>query len=203
LFLTQSTFEYVGIGIRFVAVLIDSFIAVLILGLLMSVAGYDISTTTGFGLNLVSAAMIGGFFLYFVLMEGFFGTTVGKMIFRVRIVKEDGRPCGLGAAVVRNLLRFIDGLPALYLIGAILIMRSNNKQRLGDRVAKTVVVKLRRGFPSFPPPPPTYPPPTQTPNPIPPPYPPPPAPQSMKYCMNCGAPILAQALFCPKCGGRQ
>jgi uncharacterized RDD family membrane protein YckC len=43
-------------------------------------------------------------------------------------------------AFTRNILPVIDGLLA-YLIGAILIWRSDKKQRLGDRIAKTVVIK--------------------------------------------------------------
>jgi uncharacterized RDD family membrane protein YckC len=43
-------------------------------------------------------------------------------------------------AFTRNIHRIIDGIIG-YLIGAILILRSDKKQRLGDRVAKTIVVK--------------------------------------------------------------
>jgi hypothetical protein len=170
----------------------------------MSVAGYNVSTP-GLGFNLLTLVMIGAVFVYFVLTEGFLGATLGKMIFRVRVLKEDGSPCGLGPAVVRNVLRFIDALPFLYLIGAILIIRSNKKQRLGDRVAKTIVVKHRRGYTTFPPPPPMYPPPPPTPTYAPPLYPPPPPTVSSptKYCMSCGAPIPTQAMFCPRCGARQ
>jgi len=43
-------------------------------------------------------------------------------------------------AFKRNILRIIDGLFA-YLIGAVLIWRSDKQQRLGDSYAMTVVVK--------------------------------------------------------------
>jgi uncharacterized RDD family membrane protein YckC len=43
-------------------------------------------------------------------------------------------------SLVRSLLRIIDGL-FVYLVGAILVWRSDMKQRFGDRVAKTVVVR--------------------------------------------------------------
>jgi uncharacterized RDD family membrane protein YckC len=77
---------------------------------------------------------------YFALMEGSRGQTIGKMITKIKVVREDGRPIDMNQALVRNILRIIDGLFA-YLIGAILIWRSDKKQRLGDSVAKTVVVK--------------------------------------------------------------
>ncbi len=44
---------------------------------------------------------------------------------------------------MRNVLRIIDGLPLFYLASAILIWTSEKKQRLGDRVADTIVVTIR------------------------------------------------------------
>lgn len=58
----------------------------------------------------------------------------------LRVVKTDGSPLGWSQAVIRNLLRVIDGLFS-YLVGAILIWDSPLRQRLGDRAAKTVVVR--------------------------------------------------------------
>jgi len=48
-----------------------------------------------------------------------------------------------GQAIVRNLLRIVDQLPAAipYLLGAVLILNSSRRQRLGDRLAGTVVVR--------------------------------------------------------------
>jgi len=43
---------------------------------------------------------------------------------------------------IRFVSLLIDGIIG-YLIGAILIWRSDKKQRLGDRVANTIVVKAR------------------------------------------------------------
>ncbi|MGZ4870108.1 MAG: RDD family protein [Halobacteriota archaeon] len=81
------------------------------------------------------------YFLYFTLLEGHGGQTVGKTAVNIKVVREaDGLPIDYGEAAVRTLLRIIDGLFA-YLIGAILIWSSDKKQRLGDRVAHTVVVK--------------------------------------------------------------
>jgi uncharacterized RDD family membrane protein YckC len=42
---------------------------------------------------------------------------------------------------VRNLLRIIDHLPTLYILGIILIAATDKKQRLGDMLGKTLVVK--------------------------------------------------------------
>ena len=53
---------------------------------------------------------------------------------------EGGGHVGFGAAVVRNLLRLVDGL-FFYLVGALFAFSSPRAQRLGDRAAHTVVVR--------------------------------------------------------------
>jgi uncharacterized RDD family membrane protein YckC len=79
---------------------------------------------------------------YFVLLEGAFGATVGKVVLGIRVRALDGTRIGFGAAAIRNLARVVDGFPYLipYLVGAIAVSRSDIDQRLGDRWAKTVVV---------------------------------------------------------------
>lgn len=62
------------------------------------------------------------------------------MVTKIKVVREDGMPIDMNLALTRNILRIIDGLFA-YLIGAILIWRSHKKQRLGDSIARTIVVK--------------------------------------------------------------
>jgi len=81
-------------------------------------------------------------FLYFVLLEGLAGGTAGKRLLRLRVVVTNGVRVGLGKALVRNVLRVVDGLPALGILGALLITRSPEKARFGDRVAGTRVIHI-------------------------------------------------------------
>ena len=81
--------------------------------------------------------------LYFVLLEGLAGATVGKWALGLRVVRAEGGKPGLWKSALRNLLRFVDGLPALSILGAILILRSAERARFGDRVAGTRVVRTR------------------------------------------------------------
>jgi len=129
----------VGVGLRFVAVLVDSIVLFIFGYLLAAVTG---STSAG-GFELQG----GPFFifsltglLYYILMEAFRGGTLGKLVVGIRVQMEDGNPITMGSSVIRNLLRIVDGL-FFYLVGAIFVWSSPNKQRLGDRLAKTVVVK--------------------------------------------------------------
>ncbi len=78
-------------------------------------------------------------FAYFILMEAYVGWTVGKRILGMRVVDSTGHKIGFSKALIRNLLRLVDGLPALNILGIILIACSPRGQRFGDRVAKTFV----------------------------------------------------------------
>lgn len=81
--------------------------------------------------------------LYFVLLEGWFGTTLGKWVLGLRVIGTDGRLPGLRKSLVRNALRVVDSLPTLNILGAILIQRSEERARFGDRVAGTRVICTR------------------------------------------------------------
>lgn len=79
--------------------------------------------------------------IYFTYFEGTSGQTIGKNLTHIKVIKEDGSKCDFGSAFIRSLLRIIDHLPFLYLLGIILIATTDKRQRLGDMLAKTIVVK--------------------------------------------------------------
>ena len=131
--------ETVGVFKRAIAVIIDS--------VLLGIVGYLIATMTGSttaeGFQLTGAPamllfLIG--FAYYIVLEKTQGGTLGKKAMGLKVVKEDGSPIDWSAAIIRNLLRIIDGI-VLYLIGAIAVWVSSKRQRLGDMAAKTLVVK--------------------------------------------------------------
>ena len=80
-------------------------------------------------------------FAYFILMESYTGWTVGKKILGMKVVDGVGNKIGLSKSVTRNLLRLVDGLPAFNILGIVLIIASPVGQRLGDRIARTYVIK--------------------------------------------------------------
>lgn len=132
----------VGVGWRFAAVLVDGILLFIIGYLLAIVSG---QTTQG-GFNLQGGPAFLFFLIgmiYYIVMEALCGATVGKMLCGLKVLNTDGSPLDWSASVVRNILRIVDGL-LVYLVGAILVWNSPMRQRLGDRVAHTVVVKKSR-----------------------------------------------------------
>jgi uncharacterized RDD family membrane protein YckC len=81
--------------------------------------------------------------VYFILLEGLLGVTIGKLVAGTRVVDLDGRKPGLGKSIIRNVLRLVDGLPAFSILGAYLIWKSPECTRLGDKVARTRVIRVQ------------------------------------------------------------
>lgn len=131
----QPQLEYVSVGPRFLAILIDSLIIGAVTGFLSFPFRYAPGAWGG-SVGLISI-------LYYIVMEATQGATLGKMALGLRVVKVDGSPISWQESLIRNVLRIVDGL-FFYLVGAILVWNSPLRQRLGDRAAGTVVVRRRR-----------------------------------------------------------
>jgi len=79
---------------------------------------------------------------YRIVLEWFWrGQTIGKRLLRLRVMDAQGLRLQFSQIVIRNLLRFVDTLPALYLLGGIACLASRRAQRLGDFAANTIVVR--------------------------------------------------------------
>ena len=79
---------------------------------------------------------------YGIVLEWFWrGQTLGKRLLRLRVMDAQGLRLQFSQIVIRNLLRFVDMLPAFYLVGGIACLASRRAQRLGDFAANTIVVR--------------------------------------------------------------
>lgn len=85
-------------------------------------------------------ALLALFLGYCILCETLAGMTLGKRMVGIRVVGDDGEHVGLNAAVIRNMLRLVDGL-FFYLVGALFALSSSRGRRLGDHIAGTLVVR--------------------------------------------------------------
>jgi uncharacterized RDD family membrane protein YckC len=93
---------------------------------------------------VISWSAVGlAYFGYYLLSEVLFGNTFGKWSMGLCIRTLDGKKCSRGQALTRSLLRlvevnpiFLGGLPA-----GLAIYFSKRRQRIGDRLAGTVVIR--------------------------------------------------------------
>ena len=133
-----------GVGVRMVAAVIDIaflFACGYLLGLLFDQQAVAEAGRISFRLSGGPALIwLATLFVYPIVAEAFIGATLGKLFLGLIVVMEDGRPVGLRASVVRNLLRIVDFLPFFYIAGLAFMANSDKRQRLGDRVAQTLVI---------------------------------------------------------------
>ena len=88
----------------------------------------------GFALALL------GSFAYHVVSVSVHGSTLGKYLLSMVVVQEDGTPCRVGSAIIRELGYFVDSF--FFGIVAYSVMEESLKeQRWGDQWAHTVVCK--------------------------------------------------------------
>ncbi len=92
------------------------------------------------GLFILGFAWI--IFCYFIFsyLEGAYGRTPGKWVTGIRVLGTDLKPCGMGRALLRNLLKVADGF-FNFMVGIMLVALTENWQRVGDLAARTVVVR--------------------------------------------------------------
>jgi uncharacterized RDD family membrane protein YckC len=145
-------FELAGVGSRMAAGLLDLLflsLAVLLvltgwgaLGGFSSGRGSDVQGWLTAVMILLLFSLIWGYFTLFEALNG--GRTPGKQALGIRVVMDTGRSLTPAAAVVRNLIRFIDCYFPMPFVPALLTMflHPSNK-RPGDMAAGTIVVRDR------------------------------------------------------------
>ncbi len=138
-------FELARLGSRAVAWLVD----VLVMGALTLVAvklgEAVVRVAGGFAMALVLVAVFLVQWWYSALLEWWWGgQTIGKRLVGLRTLSDRGLRIGFVQAVVRNLVRMVDLLPGLYLVGGLSTLLDRHGRRLGDIAAGTIVVRERR-----------------------------------------------------------
>jgi uncharacterized RDD family membrane protein YckC len=96
----------------------------------------------GSDVGLLWLADLGLALIWFGLVPGLTGWTLGKLMTGLRIVRGDGRLAGLGRNMGRPFLWIVDGFPYFLpgLVGFILILATKEHRRVADMATGTYVV---------------------------------------------------------------
>jgi len=135
------SFQLAGPVVRCLAWIVDFFVIMVIsqgvgfLGQLAGIISEDFAAAVAtLGYFVVSIG-------YGVIAEwSWRGQTIGKRLLRLRVMDAQGLRLQFHQVLLRNLLRFVDMLPAFYLVGGLACYFSRRAQRLGDLAANTIVV---------------------------------------------------------------
>lgn len=80
-----------------------------------------------------------GYFIFFETLWN--GTTPGKRIFGLQVIRDGGFPVDFRAVLIRNLVRAVDMMPTFYALGFVSVIWNEQYKRLGDIAAGTIVVR--------------------------------------------------------------
>lgn len=135
----QLEYPLAGIADRILAFVIDLTIIIsffLITNLILQYTGLSM----GIAMNTILAIVA---YLYRLVSEVYFnGQTVGKLTLNIKVVKMDGSVPSFAAYFLRWLMEPIDFL--IVGLGIVFIILSKNGQRIGDILAGTTVVKIKK-----------------------------------------------------------
>ena len=135
-----------GAGSRFAAALVDSLLQLALSLALWAVLVLGIG---GYGVALFAVAAFLVAFAYHILFEVLAsGRTPGKRWTGLRVVRAGGHPVTFLPSATRNILRLVDWLPAVYIVGCISVLVTTRNQRLGDLAAGTLVIRDQARVPA-------------------------------------------------------
>lgn len=129
-------FELASVIFRVVAGLIDILILMFFSFLCMATLGAN---------SIVYALLLFPAWAFYHLVFEVFnnGQSLGKKLMKIRVVSLGGRNAKMKDYLTRWAFRFVDVMPSLGMVGIIFISSSEKKQRVGDMLANTTVVKVK------------------------------------------------------------
>ncbi|HEY5650704.1 MAG TPA: RDD family protein [Acidimicrobiia bacterium] len=136
-----------GLGSRMIAAVVDAILIGLLVFMVafgagrLSLGGLDGGIFVQAVVTIAITLVILGYLVGFEALNE--GRTPGKRAVGIRVVTTEGDSIGFLAAFLRNLLRVIDFLPAVFIVGAGSILLTKTNQRLGDIAANTIVIRER------------------------------------------------------------
>lgn len=130
-----------GPVIRFLAWVLDLFCISVVTRISLAVIGLFAVISYEFAVTLQVIAYFLVTVGYGIIMEYYWrGQTIGKRLFRLKVMDNQGLRLQFHQVVIRNLLRFVDIMPMFYMAGGLACLMTRYSQRLGDVAANTIVV---------------------------------------------------------------
>lgn len=105
-------------------------------GLIFS--GFGMFVQIGHGGLAIHWLLIG---FYHVFMYVNYGATVGKMIMKLKVVREDGKKLTYNDAILREFASYLSGV--VFILGYLNVLWNPKKQAWHDKIAKTYVIMAK------------------------------------------------------------
>lgn len=136
--------RYAGFWMRFWAYLTDLIVVFSVNGLLLSPLKFVDNGVTDIGfwtLNGILSALV--FYIYFLIMTKYFGQTLGKMLFGLRVIRCDDEQLQWSDLLFREVVvRFIYKIMFLFSLLYLVVAFTDEKQGLHDIAGNTRVIHV-------------------------------------------------------------
>ena len=142
----EVEYKLAGVGARLTALIVDTFVQIMAVLLCAGIifgtnhrirqAGANTNMSTVFAIFIVVVFVI--YFGYYLVLEmAMNGQTLGKRLFGLRIIRDNGQPIEFSQVLIRGLIRPV--VDMMY-VGLFVILFSKKHKRIGDMAAGTIVV---------------------------------------------------------------
>ncbi len=132
-------------GRRIVQYIIDYALAGIIPALAYWLFDRSSGTLHSWGWFVATVISLAAYFVYWVVIPyAHRGQTFGMQLLRIHVIGKNGQKASMLQLFARGVFLIVDTL-FFGLVGLITILASRHRQRVGDHVAKTVVVPIRYG----------------------------------------------------------
>lgn len=143
------TRTYASAGERLVAGIIDAFIVTVYLYMVFLVSSFmsiwSLFSTSPVAGVILSIIIYGPGIFYHLIFESVMnGQSPGKRMMKIKVMREDGRESSFPNYLIRWIFRVVDILLTFGAVALICVIASKKRQRIGDMIAKTTVVRLER-----------------------------------------------------------
>ena len=136
-------YEAAGVGLRIGAFLIDG--VVILISFFLLFLGLESLSLLPDAVLVIRYGTIFYLIGYFFLWESFSrGQSVGKKLLHLRVIRLDGEDPTPGDFLVRSIFLLLDVVFTGGVMAVMLVMTGARNQRLGDIVARTVVIHTRQ-----------------------------------------------------------
>lgn len=132
-----------GLGERVAARMIDlaAFFILYILFILVSIFTTSINNSPIFFFTVIGI-YVALYISYNLLCEIFMdGQSLGKKVMKIKVISIDGGQASIGQYLIRWVFRIVDFALTMQVGGLICVALSDKKQRMGDMVAGTTLIK--------------------------------------------------------------
>jgi uncharacterized RDD family membrane protein YckC len=140
----ELEYDLASLGERIVARILDGLILVAYLLMILAIIGF--SNVGGFiteNVWIVFALALPYIFYDLVSEMLLNGQSVGKKVMGIKVISLDGGQASTSQYLIRWLFRLIDFTFSSSLLALIMVAATEKRQRLGDKVANTTLVKTK------------------------------------------------------------